>query len=82
MSNGNINYKSDSYRGAEAVTPSNSTEVAYSAIYVGSTGNVAVETPAGDTVTFVGVPTGGIIPICAVKVLSTGTTATSIVGLK
>jgi len=82
MSNSNINFKSDSYRGAEAVTPSDATEVAYSGFYVGSVGNVAIVTPAGDTVTFVAVPTGVLIPACAVKVLSTGTTASSIVGLK
>ena len=78
----NINYKSDSYRGAEAVVPNDATEVCYSGFYVGVAGNVVVETPAGDTVTFTAVQVGSIIPVCAVKVLASGTTATNIVGLK
>ena len=81
MSNRNIKFQSDSFRGAEAITPSDSTEVAYSAIYVGTTGNVAIETPAGDTVTFTSVPVG-VLPVCAVKVLATGTSASNLVGLK
>ena len=81
MSNTNIKFKSDSYRGVASITPSDSTEVAFSAIYVGGTGNVAVETVDG-TATFTSVPVGSIIPVCAIKVLSTGTTATNLVGLK
>lgn len=82
MSNENINYKSASFRGAKAITPSDSAEVCYSAIYVGGTGNVAVTTPAGDTLTFVAVQVGTVLPICAVKVLATGTSATNLVGLE
>lgn len=65
-----------------AITKNNSTMLPERCcgIYVGSTGDVAVETESGKQVTFVGVPTGGIIPIAARKVLSTGTTASSIVG--
>jgi hypothetical protein len=80
MSN-NIKFKPDSYRGVAAVTPSDSTEVAFSGIYVGGAGNVAVETNDG-TATFTAVPVGTILPVCAIKVLSTGTTATNLVGLK
>lgn len=52
------------------------------AIYVGGTGDVAVRM-SGDQTTpiFVGVPAGTVLPISVDKVLSTGTSATSIVGL-
>jgi hypothetical protein len=52
------------------------------ALYVGGTGNVAVRM-VGDQTTpiFSAVPAGAILPIRVDKVLSTGTTATSIVGI-
>lgn len=65
--------------GAEAVTPSDSTTFAPSAIYVGVSGNVAVVTANGDAATFVGVVGGGLLPVQVIKVMSTGTTAVSII---
>ncbi len=50
-------------------------------IYVGVGGDVAIETPAGDQVTLVGLPTGSFVPVHLVKVRATGTTATTIVAL-
>ena len=35
--------KKDNYTGGDAVTPSDSTEVQFSGLYVGANGNVAVE---------------------------------------
>ena len=64
---------------AAAVTKSDATEIFAVALYVGGVGDVAVITEGGDTVTFTAVPVGGIIPLRISKVLSTGTTATSIV---
>ena len=52
-----------------------------SVIYVGVTGNVAVITAQGDTVTFVGVPAGSTVPVQVTRVLATGTTATSLVAI-
>jgi hypothetical protein len=49
--------------------------------YVGVTGNVTVMTSGGNTVLFVAVPAGSIMPIRCKQVRATGTTATSIVGL-
>lgn len=66
---------------AFAVTPSDVTTQPANALYVGTTGNVAVVTEAGTTVTFSNVPVG-ILPIRVIQVLSTGTTASNIVGLK
>lgn len=67
---------------AFAVTPSDSTVINCRAIYVGGAGNVAVIPIEGSTaVTFVGALAGSIIPVGCSKVMSTNTTATSIVGL-
>lgn len=70
---------------AVAVTPHDTNELTvYSrGLYVGVSGNVAVIL-AGDSsaVTFVGLAAGIIHPIRAKVVLSTGTTATSIVAVR
>lgn len=67
------------------ITPSDATVYTppLRAVYVGSTGNVAV-LAVGDTVavTFIGVPTGQYILVQCSKVMSTNTTATSLVGLR
>ena len=49
-------------------------------LYVGVSGNVAVTTIGNDEITFVGVPTGTILPVQVLKVKSSasGTTATFI----
>lgn len=74
---------SDPARGAFAVTKSDATVFSQPtrALYVGGAGDVAVRMLDQTTVTFVGVPAAGLLPIRVDKVLSTGTTATSIVGL-
>jgi len=65
---------------AVAVTPSDATRFNPSTIYVGTTGNVAVMPKEGGVaVTFIAVPAGAVIPVRCVQVLSTGTTATSLV---
>jgi len=68
---------------AAAVTPNDSTEIAPTkALYVGTGGSMAVQL-AGDSssVTLTNVPNGALLPIRAVIVLSTGTTASDIVAL-
>jgi hypothetical protein len=64
---------------AVAVTPSDTTEVFASAIYVGSGGNVSVITEGGDTVTFSNVPAGTTLVIRVTRIRATSTTATNIV---
>lgn len=68
---------------AASVTPNDSTDLAQSTrgIYVGATGDLKVDTVGGSTITFVGLAAGIIHPIRAKRVYSTGTTATSIVGV-
>lgn len=53
-----------------------------SGIYVGGTGDVAVTTSNGETVTFSAVPVGTILPITVKQVMSTNTTATLMLGLR
>lgn len=68
---------------AFAVTPNDSTDLTHSsrALFVGGAGDVKVDTKGGDTVTFVGVTAGAILPVRVTRVYATGTTATSIVAV-
>lgn len=74
---------SDPARNAAAVTPSDSTILGpVRAVYVGTTGNLAVQFEAGGTtVTFPDVLAGQIYPIRVARIMSTGTTASGIVAL-
>jgi len=70
--------------GAQAVTPNDSADLPTPAraLYVGSTGNVAlIPNRGGTAVTFTNIPSGSILPVQAYRVLATGTTATSILAL-
>ena len=63
--------------GATAITPSDSADLTTpSVVYVGGSGDVKVTTAQVDTVTFVGVISGGVLPVQVIRVWSTGTTAT------
>lgn len=65
---------------AEAVTKSDSTTYTpTSALYIGVGGNVAVTTEGGQVVTFENVLGGTWIPLQVTKVMSTNTTASSII---
>jgi len=75
-----------SSRRAFAITKSDTTDfltdgVVPKALYIGAGGNVAVTMLDDVSVTFVAVGSGMILPIRPRKVLSTGTTAASIIGL-
>lgn len=68
--------------GAVAITPSDSANLATpSVVYVGGGGNVRVTTAQGDDVTFAGVQAGSVIPVQALKVWATNTTATLLVSV-
>lgn len=67
---------------AFAVTPNDATVQAAESLYVGGAGDVAVETEAGNAVTFKDVTAGAVLPIRVNRVLATGTTATEILGLR
>lgn len=65
------------------ITPSDTTYLHYvtRAIRVGSAGDVAVLTSGGETITIANCQDGEILPVMAVKVYSTNTTATDLMGL-
>lgn len=65
------------------VTPQDNTklDVIPRALYIGSEGDLTVTDADGDTVTFVAVPAGTILPVMPVTVESTNTTASNIVGI-
>ena len=69
---------------AVAVTPHNSTNFADGVcrgLYIGVGGNIVVVPPQGSAVTFIGVVAGTILPVQAIRVNSTSTTAASIVAI-
>lgn len=50
-------------------------------LYVGGAGNVSVVTIGGDIATFFAVPVGTVLPVQVVKLRTTSTTATNVMGL-
>lgn len=66
-----------------AITPSDTVNFDYivRAVYVGGAGNVVAVRPDGTAVTFVGVVAGTWLPLNAMRINSTSTTATNMVGL-
>ena len=66
-----------------AITPHDSTNFSIETrgIYVGTTGDVVVVTNDGTAVTFSNVPAGLILPVRAIRVNSTDTSASDLVGL-
>lgn len=70
------------YRSAAAVIPHDTNLIATTnALYVGGTGAVKVDMAGGGSVTFSAVPAGAVLPVQAVRVYATGTTATNVVAL-
>lgn len=72
---------------AMAITPNDGSDMTYTcrALYIGGSGDISVVMDnggrGGNTVTFVGLTAGTILPIQAARVRATGTTATNIVAL-
>lgn len=73
--------RSVTWANADSVTVSDTTEIRATALWVGGAGDMSVETAGGDTVTFVGIQAGSLVPIEVKKVRSTSTTATDILAL-
>lgn len=66
-----------------AITPHDTNAMAsvVRGIYVGGAGNITIITPKGTTVALNGALAGTVLAVRATHVKSTGTTATSLVGL-
>jgi hypothetical protein len=69
--------------GAFSVTPNDSVDLTIGAIalYIGTGGDVKLTTSFGQTVTFVNLGDGQILPVRTSRVYASGTDATDIVGL-
>ena len=65
---------------AAVVTPSDTIGASGGALYVGGAGNVSLLTGGGDTVVFIGVVPGTILPIQFLRV-NAATTATNLIRL-
>lgn len=66
---------------AVSITPSDTATFDVTrALYIGTTGDVAVKMKNGATITFSSAPVG-VLPIRVQQVLSTGTTASGIIAL-
>ena len=65
-----------------SITPSDTVDLEHNtrALYVGVSGDVALITVSGDQFTLVGLTAGIFHPLRVRRILSTGTTATSIFG--
>lgn len=72
-----------SARRAVVITPSDTADLSdpTRAVYIGNTGNLKVDMVSGGTVTFKNLPSGMVLPIQAIKVYATGTSATELIGL-
>ncbi|MCB2128040.1 MAG: hypothetical protein KDE03_02905 [Rhodobacteraceae bacterium] len=70
-------------RDALAVTPNDATDLSIlpRALFVGQTGNVSARLAGGGTVVFQNVQAGSLLPVRALGINATGTTATGIVAL-
>lgn len=72
----------EAYSNGYNIIPSDDDFLSYDcfSIYIGSGGDIKILTEKGDIVFFKNVPNGKILPIHALKIFSTDTTATDIVG--
>lgn len=73
----------DPIESAFDITPNNTTDLTRvtRGIYVGTSGDLKVDTADGDTVTFVGLSAGVIHPMRIRRVYATGTDADDIIGV-
>lgn len=63
-----------------AVTPNDSTDVTYRALFINGAGDIVLRDELGNDETFT-VTASTLLPVQPTRVLSTGTTATGIIGL-
>lgn len=68
---------------AATVTPNDSTDLTLTAraLYIGTGGNVNLDTISGTTIVFSNLQTGSILPLQVKRVRSTSTTASNIIAL-
>lgn len=83
MANYPVRSETHASPGFAAITPHDSTNFAAPCrgIYVGGAGNVVVVGLDTTAVTFTNVPAGAVLPVQAIRVNSTSTTATNMVAM-
>ena len=91
MGQGSQQYFIESAQGFAVITPSDTVNFSFTlggqtklitrGIYVGTTGNVVAVDQDNNAITFIAVPAGALLPICAKRVNSTNTTASNLVAL-
>lgn len=69
------------FSSGKVLVKSDVTLQSFKALYVGGVGDVTIIDETGTSVLFSAVPAGTTIPIGGSKLMSTGTTATLVVGL-
>ena len=67
----------------EAVTPSDTADLTVSvrALYIGTTGDLAIYNGQGTAVVFKNLPAGSFVPLNTTRVMATNTTASDIISL-
>jgi hypothetical protein len=66
-----------------AISPSDANNLAHAirALYIGVAGNVKLVTSRGTTLEFIGLQAGSVLPMQAIKIFNTSTTATNLIGI-
>lgn len=79
-----MNVSNDVYNDAAAITTSNTVDHAWTfdAIHVGGAGNIVVVLENGQAVTLTGCLAGHVYRLRGIRVNSTSTTATNMVGMR
>lgn len=79
-----INPSNDLYNRGAAITPSDTANESnpFDAIHVGGAGTIVVVLETGETVTLVGCLAGHVYRVRGIRVNSTSTTASNLVGLR
>lgn len=79
----NYGDKDDPAYGAIEITPDDGTDLSkpIRGLYIGVGGEVTLITAGSETVRFIGLVAGTILPVRSTRVLASGTTATDLVGL-
>lgn len=75
--NGNFH----TYDNAAVVTKSDTAYNHFRAFFVGVAGDIAFQNKDGTTITLAALPAYTIIPVETIRIMSTGTAATNIIGL-
>lgn len=72
----------NTFGGGVAISPSDTVDQSFKALYIGGAGNVAIVTESGAVLTFTAPPVGTVLYVRGKRVNATNTTATLMIGLQ